>query len=86
MIAINNNHSTGASGYIGGDVLHALKSVLPSCQYTVLLRDEAKAQKLTQAYPDVQVVLGDLDASSILEQQAREADVVIREYSNSDYV
>ncbi|EHA23712.1 hypothetical protein CBS63078_2310 [Aspergillus niger] len=74
---------TGASGYIGGDVLHALKSALPTCQYTVLLRDEAKAQKLSQAYPDVQVVLGDLDASSTLEQQAREADIVIHTASSN---
>ncbi|GKZ36082.1 hypothetical protein AbraIFM66950_006989 [Aspergillus brasiliensis] len=74
---------TGASGYIGGDILYALKSALPSCQYTVLLRDEAKAQKLSQAYPDVQIVLGDLDASSILEQQAREADIVIQTASSN---
>ncbi|KAI2844362.1 hypothetical protein CBS12448_2509 [Aspergillus niger] len=74
---------TGASGYIGGDVLHALKSALPTCQYTVLLRDEAKALKLSQAYPDVQVVLGDLDASSTLEQQAREADIVIHTASSN---
>ncbi|GKZ85135.1 hypothetical protein AnigIFM56816_010901 [Aspergillus niger] len=74
---------TGASGYIGGDVLHALKSALPTCQYTVLLRDETKAQKLSQAYPDVQVVLGDLDASSTLEQQAREADIVIHTASSN---
>ncbi|GLA59313.1 hypothetical protein AtubIFM55763_004627 [Aspergillus tubingensis] len=77
---------TGASGYIGGDVLYALKSALPTCQYTVLLRDEAKAQKLSQIYPDVQVVLGDLDASSTLEQQAREADIVIREYPTSRHL
>lgn len=83
VIAINGSYSTGASGYIGGDVLYALKSALPTCQYTVLLRDEAKAQKLSQAYPDVQIVLGDLDASSTLEQQAREADIVIREYPTS---
>ncbi|RAK89763.1 NAD dependent epimerase/dehydratase family protein [Aspergillus costaricaensis CBS 115574] len=74
---------TGASGYIGGDVLHALKSALPTCQYTVLLRDEAKAQKLSHAYPDVQIVLGDLDASSTLEQQAREADIVIHTASSN---
>ncbi|GLB09469.1 hypothetical protein AtubIFM57258_005391 [Aspergillus tubingensis] len=74
---------TGASGYIGGDVLYALKSALPTCQYTVLLRDEAKAQKLSQAYPDVQIVLGDLDASSTLEQQAREADIVIHTASSN---
>lgn len=67
-------------------MLYALKSALPTCQYTVLLRDEAKAQKLSQIYPDVQVVLGDLDASSTLEQQAREADIVIREYPTSRHL
>lgn len=65
---------TGASGYIGGDVLHALKLTHPEHEYSVLLRDEAKAVTLSKAYPDVRVVLGDLDSVSLIEDEASRTD------------
>lgn len=71
--------STGASGYIGGDVLHLLKSKFPEYSCSVLLRDEEKAAIVSKAYPDVRVVLGDLDAVDVIEEEARNADVVIRQ-------
>jgi nucleoside-diphosphate-sugar epimerase len=71
--------STGASGYIGGDVLHALKSTHPEHQYCVLLRDSAKADIVSRAYPDIRVILGDLDNAPLIEEEAAKADVVIRE-------
>ena len=75
------SYRTGASGYIGGDVLHALKLAFPQFEYTALLRDSAKADQITKAYPDVRVVHGDLDATSLIEEEARRADIVIRELS-----
>ncbi|RAK96009.1 uncharacterized protein BO80DRAFT_459385 [Aspergillus ibericus CBS 121593] len=74
---------TGASGYIGGDVLYALKSAFPGLQYTALLRDQDKAHAISKVYPDVRVISGDLDSSSILEEQAREADIVIHTASSN---
>ncbi|KAI9034771.1 uncharacterized protein KD926_005595 [Aspergillus affinis] len=73
---------TGASGYIGGDILHTLKSAFPQLEYTALLRDSAKADQVTKAYPDVRVVHGDLDATSLIEEEARRADIVIHAANN----
>lgn len=69
--------STGASGYIGGDVLHVLKTAHPEYECSVLLRDSTKAASVTERYPDVRVVLGDLDSASLIEQEVSRADVVV---------
>ncbi|RAL12670.1 uncharacterized protein BO97DRAFT_51955 [Aspergillus homomorphus CBS 101889] len=74
---------TGASGYIGGDVLHALRLALPKCEYSVLLRDKEKAKKISAAYPDVRVVVGDLEAAAVIEKEASQADVVIHAASTN---
>ncbi|RJE21099.1 hypothetical protein PHISCL_06563 [Aspergillus sclerotialis] len=74
---------TGASGYIGGDILHALKSTYPKYGYSVLLRDASKAATVTNAYPDVRVVQGDLDSAALIEEEARNADVVIHAASSN---
>jgi hypothetical protein len=41
------------------------------------LRDSDKAAIISKAYPRVRVVLGDLDSTSLIEEEARQADVVI---------
>ncbi|KAJ5305197.1 uncharacterized protein N7443_004857 [Penicillium atrosanguineum] len=74
---------TGASGYIGGDVLHVLKSTHPEYQCSVLLRDSAKADAVSKAYPDVRIILGDLDNVALIEEEAAKADVVVHAASNS---
>lgn len=43
-----------------------------------MLRDKEKAQKVSNAYPKVRVVSGDLDSAALLEEEARKADIVIR--------
>ncbi|EYE90759.1 uncharacterized protein EURHEDRAFT_488300 [Aspergillus ruber CBS 135680] len=68
---------TGASGYIGGEVLHVLQTAYPEHEYVVMLRDKEKAQKVSNAYPKVRVVSGDLDSAALLEEEARKADIVI---------
>lgn len=70
--------STGASGYIGGDILNLLKSTHPDYTVSILVRDSDKATAISKEYPDVRVVLGDLDSAALLEQEASQADVVIR--------
>lgn len=72
-----NSPSTGASGYIGGDVLHVLKTAHPEYECSVLIRDSANAASVSEKYPDVRVVLGDLDSASLIEQEAGRADVVV---------
>jgi uncharacterized protein YbjT (DUF2867 family) len=70
--------STGATGYIGGDTLHALYNKHPDYSYTALVRSEEKGQPVKKAFPNVRLVIGDLDDSKVLEEEAAKADVVIR--------
>jgi hypothetical protein len=39
---------------------------------------EEKAQPVKEAFPNIRIVLGDLDNSKVLEEEAAKADVVIR--------
>lgn len=52
----------------------------PEYEFTVLLRNKEKADQVVNAYPKVRVVLGDLDSSALLEEEARKADVVVRKF------
>ncbi|KAJ4350497.1 uncharacterized protein N0V89_009118 [Didymosphaeria variabile] len=65
---------TGATGYIGGSVLHALVTAHPEYDITVMLRKTPEA--FTSTYPNVNIVQGDYDSAEILAEQARRADVV----------
>lgn len=69
---------TGATGYIAGDALYVLNKAHPEYDYSLLVRTEEKAKKIKQAYPNVRIVIGDLDASDILEREAAKADIVLR--------
>ena len=69
---------TGATGYIGGDVLTALYKKHPEYEYAVLVRNEEKAKKVRQAYPKARVVIGGLDDAETLEKESEVADLVLR--------
>jgi uncharacterized protein YbjT (DUF2867 family) len=68
---------TGATGYIGGDLLHALTAALPIVQIAALVRSPAKATQVSGAFPNVRIVHGDLDSTNVIEREAADADVVI---------
>lgn len=55
-----------------------LQTAHPKYEFTVLLRNKEKADQVVNAYPKVRVVLGDLDSSALLEEEAHKADVVVR--------
>ncbi|KAF7596369.1 hypothetical protein BBP40_002113 [Aspergillus hancockii] len=67
---------TGASGYLGGDILYALQAKHPEYEIAVLVRDADKGSKIAQAYPKVRIVQGELDSVSV-EEEAQKADVVV---------
>ncbi|CAI7671291.1 unnamed protein product [Penicillium discolor] len=73
---------TGATGYIGGEVLHALQHAHPDYEVAALIRDSEKAGKVLAAFPKVRVVLADLDDVEIIEKESRKADIVIHTASN----
>lgn len=60
-------------------MLHVLQSTHPEFECAVLVRDKAKAEQVSNAYPQVRMVLGELDSAALLEEEARKADVVVRE-------
>lgn len=74
---------TGASGYIGGQVLHDLAVSHPELTIRALVRDSAKAQAITTAFPSVQTVDGTLDDVSIIGKETAEADIILRMPSTS---
>lgn len=70
-------NSTGATGYIGGDVLYAVSQTHPDWQVSVLVRNKDKAAKLSSEYPNARVVLGDLDSSTVIEEETKNANIVL---------
>ena len=69
---------TGATGYIGGDVLYQMHRRYPDFEYALLIRSEDKAKQVLSAYPNARVVIGGNDNSELLEREAARADIVIR--------
>lgn len=70
--------STGVTGYIAGDAFYALNKAHPEYEYAALVRTQEKADTVKKAYPSVRIVLGGLDDSDILKEEAAKADVVLR--------
>jgi len=66
----------GASGYIGGTILHAL-SLNDSFRVTTLTRKESSANAITASYPNVRTLIGSLADQSTLRSAATTADVVV---------
>lgn len=69
---------TGATGFIGGEVLQCVSKAAPNIEVTALVRDVRKGTELLRAYPNVHVVYGDLDDSYLIEQTAEKVDIVVR--------
>ncbi|KAG5793946.1 hypothetical protein H9Q69_007010 [Fusarium xylarioides] len=68
---------TGATGYIGGDVLHTLLKSHPEYKVRALVRDASKGAAITKSYSQVQLVTGGLDDADVIAQEAQDADVVL---------
>lgn len=79
-LRLTNTCSTGATGYIAGDALDALYQAHPNYEYSCLVRTKDKGEKVTFAYPKVRIVLGGLDDSELIEEEAAKADVVLRKF------
>ncbi|OBT82247.1 hypothetical protein VE02_09200 [Pseudogymnoascus sp. 03VT05] len=68
---------TGATGYVGGDVLNRLSSAASKFNITVLVRDSGNSSRVTAAFPNVRIVHGELDNVDLIEDEAKQADVVL---------
>ena len=71
-------NSTGVTGYIAGDALKALYQENPEFEYRLLIRTKEKADQVQKQFPSAILLLGDLDSSSLLEEEASKADIVLR--------
>ncbi|KAE8135119.1 NAD(P)-binding protein [Aspergillus pseudotamarii] len=76
---------TGATGYIGGDVLYHLHQRYPDFEYALLIRSQEKAKKVLSSYPKARIVIGANDDSALLEREAAWADFVIHTADSSDH-
>jgi len=71
---------TGATGYIGGDFLHAIMQAHPELAITALVRQQSAATKLKELYPHIDTVEGDLDSTELLAKAGVEFDVILSLY------
>ncbi|KPM43929.1 hypothetical protein AK830_g2651 [Neonectria ditissima] len=71
---------TGATGYVGGQVLHELVRSHPDYTIAALIRDGDVAKRIAEAFPKVRAVVGDLDNAELIEEEASKASVVLRKY------
>ncbi|KAG6353575.1 hypothetical protein INS49_005537 [Diaporthe citri] len=67
----------GGTGHAGGALLDLALQKHPQLDFKVLVRDENKAARLKGKYPSVQTTLGDLSSHQTLQDEARNADIVI---------
>ncbi|KAJ5495054.1 hypothetical protein N7539_000170 [Penicillium diatomitis] len=76
---------TGATGYIGGEVLYTVTNAHPDWEITTLVRTKKKADLVSSRYPNIHIVQGDLDSVELIEEQVKEADIVFN-CANCDHV
>ncbi|RDW80711.1 hypothetical protein BP5796_05409 [Coleophoma crateriformis] len=75
---------TGATGYIGGDILHELDNAHPDYEYTALVRDSERGALVAAAFPKIKLIYGTLDDVEVIEKAASEADIVVHTADASD--
>ncbi|KAI8309256.1 hypothetical protein K4K61_001949 [Colletotrichum sp. SAR11_59] len=72
-----NDIAQRATGYIGGDFLYAAYHAHPEWSFSALVRNQEKAAILRDAFPNIRPVLGDLDSTDVLREEASAADIVL---------
>ena len=69
---------TGATGYIGGEVLYQILNLNYNFDITALVRNQAKSEKLLKSTNNkVKTAIGDLDDLQLIEKYAQESDIII---------
>lgn len=69
---------TGVTGYIGGDAFYSLQNSRRDFEFSALVRGEEKAQQISQKYPNLRIVIGELDDADKIAAETAWADIVIR--------
>ncbi|KAJ5979626.1 hypothetical protein N7481_006924 [Penicillium waksmanii] len=76
---------TGVSGYIGGDVLYRLSKSNLASSIVALVRNEARAGRVIEKYPSVIPLIGDLDSTAAIQNEASKADVILHLASSNHF-
>ncbi|KAI9793177.1 MAG: hypothetical protein M1833_000817 [Piccolia ochrophora] len=76
--------ATGATGYIGGDALHAIFAAHPDSDVTCLVRNSSKGAQVASKHPSVKLVYGDLSSSDLVRAEAQKADIVLN-FADADH-
>ncbi|KAL3419777.1 nucleoside-diphosphate-sugar epimerase [Phlyctema vagabunda] len=76
---------TGATGYVGGDILYALEKAHPEYEYTAIVRNSDKGAAVAAVYPKIRLVYGTLEDSALLEEESAKADIVVHTADASDH-
>jgi uncharacterized protein YbjT (DUF2867 family) len=74
--------ATGASGYLGGNTISRLVKKHPVWDVVVLVRSEEQEKKINAAWPDAQVLVGDLDDAETLRDEASKANLVLSRFNS----
>jgi len=68
---------TGATGYVGGALLHALVQHFPQWSIKTLVRTPEQGKLLTETYSCVTPVIGTLESYDLIVSESSKADVVL---------
>lgn len=76
----------GASGFIGAHTLQQLAKDLPLFPVIALVRDvtQAKSEALKALHPNVQIIQGDLNDTSLIKEWASKCPIVVN-VASSDH-
>ncbi|KAJ5333869.1 nucleoside-diphosphate-sugar epimerase [Penicillium brevicompactum] len=77
---------TGASGYIGGDILAGLVAKHPDHTYRLLVRSEQSQKQISAAYPSAIIVPGGLDDFELIRRESSNADIIIHTAEAADHL
>lgn len=69
--------ATGVTGYIGGDAIYAVANAHPEYDITCLVRNSDKGAQVAKEYPKIKLVYGDLDSVDLIEEESKNADIVL---------
>lgn len=69
------------TGFVGGTAFSKIHDAYPDYDYTLYIRSEDRAKIISEKYPKVKFVYGDLASTDVIEKAASEADVVVRKFN-----
>ncbi|KAK2937243.1 NADP-binding domain [Fusarium oxysporum f. sp. vasinfectum] len=75
---------TGVTGFVGGTAFSKIHDAHPDYDYTLYIRSEDRAKIISEKYPKVKFVYGDLASTDVIEKAASEADVVVHTGESAD--